>query len=163
MRTWIGWVLSNCLVRFLLYLGFGASQLLNSFFEAYFALPDHKLPFVRGQDFERLISKIEDVLNLPKLAAPETEIAADQYIFTIALTNGAVGLTYQGDESTLPSGIWSARLSLSQSTTEAIFEVCRARKISVLFVVHASIAAITYAGAPVDRRTNTTPAPCGSA
>ena len=128
-------------------------QLLNAFFEAVSALPDGEAAdLLWGQETERLVPSIEEVLNLPNQATPEITTAADKYISTIALTKGAVGLKYQGDESTLPSGTRSARLSLSQSTTKAIFVACRARKISVLSAVHATVAAITYAGATADSK-----------
>lgn len=129
--------------------GFGALQLLNAFFDAFSAVPDRDpvdLPW--GQEVDRLVPSIEEVLNLPVAATPEIKTTADQYIATLTHTKGAVGVSYRGDKSTLPSGTRSARLRLSQSTTMAILEACRARNISVLSAVHASVAAITYAGAP---------------
>ncbi len=133
--------------------GFGALQLLNAFFDAFSALPDRdpvNLPW--GQEVDRLVPSIEEVLNLPVAATPEINATADQYISTLAHTKGAVGVSYRGDKSTLPSGTRSARLRLSQYTTKAISEACKARNISVLSAVHASVAAITYAGAPADSK-----------
>lgn len=133
--------------------GFGALQLLNAFFEAFFTVPDRdpvNLPW--GQEVDRLVPSIEEVLNLPVVATPEIKAKADQYISTLAHTKGAVGVSYRGDRNTLPSGTQSARLCLSQSTTKAVFEACQARKIDVLSAIHASVAAITYAGAPADSK-----------
>lgn len=133
--------------------GVGAFQLLNAFFEAFSALADGQAAaLLWGEEIERLVPSIEEVLKLPKQATPEIEAAADRYISTIALTKGAVGLTYNGDDKTLPLGTRNARLSLSQSTAKAVYEACRARKISVLSAIHASVAAITYAGAPADSK-----------
>jgi len=133
--------------------GFGALQLLNAFFDAFSPLADQdpvNLPW--GREVDRLVPSIEEVLNLSNDATPEINAAADQYISTIAYTKGAVGVSYRGDKSTLPSATRSARLRLSQPTSEAISDACKVRNISVLFAVHASVAAITYAGAPVDSK-----------
>ncbi|KAL9639044.1 MAG: hypothetical protein Q9164_001179 [Protoblastenia rupestris] len=133
--------------------GFGALQLLNAFFDAFSALLDQNpddLPW--GKEVDRLVPSVEEVLNLPNNATPEMETAADQYISTIAHTKGAVGVSYRGDKSTMPFGTRSARLSLSKSTTEAISKACKRRDISVLSAVHASVAAITYAGSLVESK-----------
>ena len=129
--------------------GFGALQLVNAFFGAYTALPDRNpLDLPWGQEVERLVLSIEETLNLPQEATPEIKNAADQYISTLAHAKGAVGVVYRGDNSMLPLGTRSARLHLSQSTTLAISEACKMRNLSVLSAVHASVAAITYDGAP---------------
>ena len=133
--------------------GFGALQLLSSFFAAYATVPlrdPFKLPW--GQEVDRLVPSIEEVLELPVCATPKIKSSADQYIATLAYMKGAVGLSYQGDGSTLPSGTRSARLRLSQSATESIIKNCRALNISVLSAVHASLAAVTYAGAPINSK-----------
>ncbi|KAA6409144.1 MAG: hypothetical protein FRX48_06697 [Lasallia pustulata] len=133
--------------------GFGALQLLNAFLVTFSAGPDRdpdNLPW--GQEVDRLVLSVEEILNLPLAATPEIKTMADRYISTLAHTKGAVGLLCRGDKSTLPSGTRSARLRLSQSTTKAISEACKARNISVLSAVHASVAAITYAGAPADSK-----------
>ena len=133
--------------------GFGALQLLNAFFDAFSAAPDRDpvtLPW--GQEVDRLVPSIEEALNLPVVATPEIKTTADQYIATLAYIKGAVGVSYRGDKSTLPSGTRSVRLRLSQFTTKAISEACKARNISVLSAVHASVAATTYAGTPADSK-----------
>lgn len=134
--------------------GFGALQLLNAFFAAFVASPDREDPanLPWGQEVIRLVSSIEQVLDLPIEPTQEMRTAANHYISTLVHTKGAVGVSFLGDKSTLPSGTRSARLRLSQSTTEAIFEACKARGIRVLAAVHASVAAITYAGAPPDSK-----------
>ena len=133
--------------------GFGILQLLNAFFEAFCALADRdpvNLPW--GREVDRLVPCIEEVLNLTNDATPEMNAAADQYISTIAYTKDAVGVSYRGDKSTLPAGTRSARLRLSQPFSKAISEACKARDISTLSAIHASVAAITYAGAPVNSK-----------
>ena len=133
--------------------GYGALQILNAFFDIFLALEDRdpaKLPW--GQEIDRLVPSIEEALNLSKDAKPEVDTAVDQYISTLAHMKGAVGLSYRGDSNTIPSATRSARLRLSRPTSEAISKACRARDISVLSAVHASVAAITYAGAPVDSK-----------
>ena len=133
--------------------GFGALQLLNAFFDAFSALAGRDpadLPW--GREVDRLVPCIEEILNLTDDATPEMNTAADQYISTIAHTKDAVGVSYRGDRSTLPAGTRSARLRLSQPFSKAISEACKARDISTLSAVHASVAAITYAGAPVDSK-----------
>ena len=130
--------------------GFGALQLLNAFFDVFTALAYRNivdLPW--GQEVERLVPSIEEALNLPEEAAPDIVAAADRYISTLTHTKDAVGVSFRGDESTLPCGTRSARVCLSASTTAAISEACKERDISVLSAVHASVAAITYDGAPV--------------
>ena len=128
--------------------GFGALQLLNAFFAAFIALPDGEDPanLPWGQEVIRLVPSIEQVLNLPIESTEQMRTAANHYISTLVHTKGAVGVSFLGDKSTLPLGTRSARLRLSQSTTEAIFEACKARGIRVVAAVHASVAAITYAG-----------------
>lgn len=133
--------------------GFGALLLLNAFFDALSALADRdpvNLPW--GREIDRLVPCIEEVLNLTNDATPEMNAAADQYISTIAHTKGAIGVSYRGDKSTLPTRTRSAQLRLSRPFSKAISEACKARDISTLAAVHASVAAITYAGAPVDSK-----------
>lgn len=133
--------------------GFGALQLLNAFFDTFSALKDRDpvtLPW--GQEVERLVPCIEEVLKLTNDATPEMNAAADEYISTIAHMKDAVGVSYRGDPSTLPTGTRSARLRFSQPFSKAISEACKARDISTLAAVHASVAAITYAGAPVESK-----------
>ena len=133
--------------------GYGALQLLNAFFDILSTLEDRdpaNLPW--GRELDRLVPSIEEALNLSNDATPEMNNAADQYISTLDLMKGAFGLSYRGDSNTLPSATRSARLRLSQPTSEAISKACKARDISVLSAVHASVATITYAGAPVDSK-----------
>ncbi|ERF72997.1 hypothetical protein EPUS_08854 [Endocarpon pusillum Z07020] len=134
--------------------GFGALQLLNAFFEAFCAATSGRDPssLPWGEEVGRLVPSVEEVLNLPITVTPEIKATADRYISTLAHVTGAVGVSYLGDKSTLPSGTRSARLTLSQPTTRAIFEACKARDINVLSAVHASVAAITFAGAPADSK-----------
>lgn len=128
--------------------GLGALQILNAFFEEWSKVTEidpAELPW--GQEVERLVPSVEEVLSLPVIATPEIEAAAEQYISTLAYAKGAVGLSYKGDESTLPSGTRSARLRLSETDTKVISEACKSRGIGILSAVHASVAAITYVGA----------------
>nr|AGN71624.1 hypothetical protein 2382 [Monascus pilosus] len=133
--------------------GFGAMQLVNAFFEAFAGLDDRDsidLPW--GQEVARLVPSIEEVLDLPEEATPEIKAATAECMATLSLTRGAAGVSYQGDLTTLPAGTHSVQVRLSQSETKAIEEACRARGISMLSAIHASIAATTYAGASAEAK-----------
>ncbi|KAK4697083.1 hypothetical protein P7C71_g939, partial [Lecanoromycetidae sp. Uapishka_2] len=133
--------------------GFGALQLLDAFFNAFTTLPDQdpaNLPW--GQEVERLVPSIEEVLRLPYTATPEIHAAANRYISSLAHTKGAIGVFHRKEKTTLPGGTRSARLRLSQRTTTAILETCATHSISALSAVHASLAETTYASAPPDMK-----------
>lgn len=127
--------------------GIGAIQVLDAFFEAAASNQDPQtLPW--GLEVTRLVPSVEEALNIPTTPSPEIKAEAEKCIATIALTRGAIGVDYLGDSTTLPAGTRSARLRLSESTTEAIKEACKARNISIIAAVHAAIAAVNYAAAP---------------
>ena len=132
--------------------GFGALQLVNAFVSSLSKILSGSTPPAWGEESTRLCPSVEEVLSLPTKPTPEIEAAADKYIATLPHAKGAVGLAYRGDTTTLPVGTRSTRLRLSQHLTDAITSACKARGISVLSAVHASCAAVTYAGAPEERK-----------
>jgi len=133
--------------------GFGALQLVNAFIaELSYAVGTGEGSIPWGEEAQRLVPSVEEVLDLPVTPTPEIEDAATRCLATLTHTKGAVGLALQADSYTPPRGTRSARLRLAQSVTVAISEACRARDISVLSAVHATCAMVTYAGAAADSK-----------
>lgn len=135
--------------------GIGAQQLLDCFFAKAVSFGNqsqvpHKLSW--GKEHERLVPAIEEVLKVPNTATPEIKAASQQYLASRLLAVGAVGVSYLGDEKTLPAGTRSARLRLAKSTTERIIRVCQERNFTITAAVHGAVAAINYAGAPADSK-----------
>lgn len=129
--------------------GVGAIQLLDAYFEAVISEQDPlSLPW--GLEVTRLAPSVEEALQLPTTASDEIKAEAHKCLGTIALTRGAVGAKYRGDSSTPPGGTRSARLQLSQSSTKAIQEACKARNTDLIAAVHAAVAAINYTAAPAE-------------
>ncbi|KAL3429580.1 hypothetical protein BDV09DRAFT_180138 [Aspergillus tetrazonus] len=123
--------------------GYGALQLLNAFFEAC-ALGNNPEDLPWGSEISRLVPTVEEALNNPTVSTSEIHAAADRYLSTVALANGAVGVARQTDLSTPPAGTRGAHLRFPSGTTEAITKACEVRGISVLAAVHASTASTTY-------------------
>jgi hypothetical protein len=129
----------------------GAQQLLNAFFEA---AVSHRDPadLSWGTEPARLVPSIEEALNVP--AEPTPEIHAEiQRLFGLSMASvGGIGISYLGDEKTLPGGTRNARLVLPEATTAAIVKACEERNYTVTGAVHAALAAINYIGAPPESR-----------
>ena len=124
----------------------GAQQLLNAFFEKVASHQD-SADLSWGTEQERLVPSIEEALNIPMEATPEIH-AEIQRLFGLSISSaGGIGISYLGDEKTLPGGTRNARLVLPESTTEAIFKACEKRNYTVTGAVHAAVAAINYVGA----------------
>ena len=133
--------------------GYGALQLLNTFFVAVASVVDAGPPKISwGEELARLVPSVETALNLPASTTPHVEVAVRQFLATGAHLLGTVGIPYRGDLMTRPGGTRRVRLQLPKVTTEALVAACQARGIGVFSAVHAALAAVNYARAPADAR-----------
>ncbi|KAI4283252.1 MAG: hypothetical protein L6R38_002294 [Xanthoria sp. 2 TBL-2021] len=136
--------------------GYGALHLVNAFLDHLSSAINGKwkrldeLPW--GEEVHRLVLSIEELLNLPMDATPEVSDLARKYFSTAALARGAVGLETSetvGSE-TVPRGTRSTSLRFTTAETKTIQKACKSKHIDVRAAVHASCAAVTYAGAALD-------------
>ncbi|KAL8992186.1 MAG: hypothetical protein Q9169_007298 [Polycauliona sp. 2 TL-2023] len=134
--------------------GYGALHLINAFLKHLSSIISSESSSISdlawGQEINRLVPSIEELLNLPQEATPETNNLARKYLSTAALSRGAVGLSpTEGMESNTipPRGTRSTGLQFSSTETAAIQDACKTRDISLLAAIQASCATATYAGA----------------
>ncbi|KAL8954534.1 MAG: hypothetical protein Q9183_007067, partial [Haloplaca sp. 2 TL-2023] len=138
--------------------GYGALHLINAFLKHLSSATqrtDKSIDALAwGEEVQRLVPSIEELLNLPLNATPEICDSAKKYLSTASLARGAVGLApSEGVKSeTSPLGTRSEHLRFTTTETKIMQENCRARGIDVLAAVHASCAAVTYANASAEDR-----------
>ena len=134
--------------------GVGVVLPIEAFFDliAKPALPEpHTLSW--GQETARLAPAIEDAAGLPTVPTDAIKSMSQKYVETFYQAAGAVGIRYQGEATTTPSGTRSSRDFFSPSETNVIISQCKAKGISVTSAVHASIAATNHILAPVKKQT----------
>ena len=134
--------------------GVGVILLIEALFDlvAKPVLPEpHTLSW--GQETARLAPAIEDAAELPTAPTDAIKSISQKYVETFYQAAGAVGIPYQGEATTLPSGTRSSRDFFSPSETNVIISRCKAKGISVTSAVHASIAATNHILASVAMKT----------
>ncbi|KAL8737328.1 MAG: hypothetical protein Q9181_001784 [Wetmoreana brouardii] len=136
--------------------GYGALHLVNAFLKHLSSAISgsgeniDELPW--GEEVQRLVPNIEELLNLPIDATPDVIDSAKKYLSTASLAHGTVGLEpSKGAESkTVPQGTRNTKLRFTTAETKSVQEACEARQIDMLAAIHASCAAVTYAEAAAD-------------
>ena len=133
--------------------GIGVLQLLDSFLGLVTnsnSSDPHALPW--GQEIARLAPPVEEAANMPMQPSEAEKVLAEKYVKTFYQAAGAVGIPYDGELSTIPSGTRSSRLTVSIAETEMITKKCKEKAISVTSAIHASVAATNYTMAsPADK------------
>ena len=133
--------------------GVGLLLLIDAFFDLVTrpSLPDADT-LDWGQEVTRLAPAVEDALNMPSTPSDDIKALGQKSVETFYQAAGAVGITYRGEATTLPSGTHSSRLVFSPSETNSIISQCKARAFSVTSAVHASLAATNYAFASPENK-----------
>ena len=134
--------------------GVGVVLLIEAYFDliAKPALPEpHTLSW--GQETSRLAPAIEDAARLPTVPTDAIKPMSQKYVETFYQAAGAVGIPYQGEATTHPSGTRSSRVFFSPSETNIIISQCKAKGISLTSAVHASLAATNHFLASVEMKT----------
>lgn len=121
--------------------GVGVLFLLDAFLEIAVtpSLPDpDSLPW--GEEFARLAPAVEDAASMPTEPTDAMKDLAQECVDTFSQVTGAIGIPYQGGDTTIPSGTRTSRLALSVFETSSLVKQCKSRGLSVTSAVHASVA-----------------------
>ncbi|KGO70654.1 hypothetical protein PITC_055450 [Penicillium italicum] len=110
-------------------------------------LPDPFDSFQWGSEVARLSLPVEEAGNMPLTVTDEQKAVAHGAVGTFALAAGALGVSYTGNASSVPSGTRAAELKFSPATTSAVVSAAKARGVGVTAAVHASLAAANFRNA----------------
>lgn len=126
--------------------GYGALQLINAFLEQLtLTITGAAVETTWGEEAERLVPTIEEVLQLPVEASQEVRDQAKKFLATAGLLYTTVGLEASpGTPAQLPKGTRGANTRFSKSETDDILEACRKQGFPLEAAVQASCAAVTY-------------------
>ncbi|PWY94527.1 hypothetical protein BO94DRAFT_484642 [Aspergillus sclerotioniger CBS 115572] len=127
-----------------------ASNLLSA------KLPEAFEAFSWGSEIDRLAPLVEEAGNMPLTATDEQKAIAHEAVGTFAHATGAVGVSYIGDASTMPSGTRAAELTFSPTLTFAVVAAAKARGVGITAAVHASLAAVNFRRAITGRHYTST-------
>lgn len=107
-------------------------------------LPDPFDSFRWGSEITRLVPSVEEAGNMPLIATEEQKAVAHGAVGTFALAAGALGVPYNDDTSSMPSGTRAAELMFSPATTSAAVSAAKALGVGVTAAVHASLAVVNF-------------------
>ncbi|KAJ5419381.1 uncharacterized protein N7487_002931 [Penicillium crustosum] len=107
-------------------------------------LPDPFDSFRWGSEITRLVPPVEEAGNMPLIATEEQKAVAHGAVGTFALAAGALGVPYNDDTSSMPSGTRAAELMFSPATTSAAVSAAKALGVGVTAAVHASLAVVNF-------------------
>ncbi|KAJ5701473.1 hypothetical protein N7488_009021 [Penicillium malachiteum] len=107
-------------------------------------LPDPFEAFQWGSEAVRLCPSVEEAGNMPLEASEEHKAIAQRAVGTFTFIEGALGIPYTGDASTVPTGTGIIQVTLSPRVTAEARDAARARGLKVTAAVHASIAAVNF-------------------
>ena len=103
----------------------------------------HKLAW--GEEVARLAPAVEDAATMPSEPTEAIKALGQKCVETFYHAAGAIGIPYEGGDTTLPSGTRSSRLVFSTSETSSIVSQCKTMGFSVTSAIHASVAATNHA------------------
>ena len=97
-----------------------------------------------GQEVKRLTPSVEEAIQAPHPPNELQEQIASELTGSFAHKIGAIGIPYEGDATTRPSGTRSVKLTLDPQTTATIVEAVKARGLTVTAAIHASVASANH-------------------
>ncbi|KAJ6024595.1 hypothetical protein N7540_005392 [Penicillium herquei] len=107
-------------------------------------LPDPFEAFKWGSEAVRLSPPVEEAGDMPLKPTREHKAIAQWAVGTFALVEGALGVPYNGDASTIPSSTGATELTLPSRVTTDARAAAKARGLGMTAAVHASIAAVNF-------------------
>lgn len=115
-------------------------------------LPDPFDAFTWGTETTRLSLSVEEAGNMPLTPTYEQKDIAQEAVETFAHAQGAVGIPYTGDATTIPTGTRAAELTFTPATTAAALSATKARGLGITAATHASVAAVNFRHAIPEHR-----------
>ncbi|KAJ5100498.1 hypothetical protein N7456_006550 [Penicillium angulare] len=110
-------------------------------------LPDPFDSFDWGSEVGRLMLPVEEAAKMPLVATDELKAIAQETTATFALAEGALGVPYIGDSTTVPAGTRAVELAFSPTDTSAAVSAAKARGFGITAAIHASMAAANFRNA----------------
>lgn len=97
-----------------------------------------------GEEVKRLPPSLESLLPIPAILSSSQKALAQKDAPSFAMADGAVGIPFMGDWTTLPAATGSVWMQLSPDTTRKLIQACKQRQVTVTSAVHASLACANY-------------------
>ncbi|GKZ73243.1 hypothetical protein AnigIFM50267_009922 [Aspergillus niger] len=116
------------------------------------SLPDPFDACAWGTETTRLSPSVEEAGNMPLTPTDEQKAIAQEAVGTFAHAQGAVGIPYTGDATTIPTGTRAAELTLTPAATTAALSAAKARGLGITAATHASVAAVNFQHAIPEHR-----------